>query len=264
MLLFIGMTQQVAVGGRWRSIHAKFVVEERYLPRATRTRLYVASAVLVSVGLIGFIILLVGVLTHSGFELWDTPVEKWFDAQRNADATGFMIIVAIIFGPIAMPIIVTIVAVVWILAAKHAWRPILLACGMAAGVITAQVLAPIVKHPRPPIGLMLFGADHSYSFPSGHVLGAADFFLLMAFLLASRRQRKGFTIGAFVIAALGIGLQVASRLYLGYHWISDTTSSVALSLVVVGVVIAIDTHRTVRVSGERIEGRNSQLQVDGT
>jgi membrane-associated phospholipid phosphatase len=258
------MTQQAVVGGRWRNLHSKFVVEERYLPRATRARLYAASAIMITIGLAAFIVLLVAVVTHSGVELWDAPVEKWFDAQRNADTTGFMIVVAIVFGPVAMPIIVTIVAVVWIIAAKHAWRPILLAAGMATGVILSQVLAPIVKHPRPPIALMLFGPDHSYSFPSGHVLGAADFFLLMAFLLASRRQQKGFTIAAFVIAALGIGLQVASRLYLGYHWISDTASSVALSLVVVGVIIAIDTHRTVRVRGERIEGKNSQLQVDGT
>jgi membrane-associated phospholipid phosphatase len=258
------MTQHAVVGGRWRSFHSKFVVEERYLPRATRARLYAASAILVVVGLTAFIVLLVAVLTHSGFELWDAPVEKWFDAQRNADTTGFMVVVAIVFGPVAMPIIVTVVTVVWIIAAKHVWRPILLAGGMATGVIIAQVLAPIVRHPRPPIGLMLLGPDHSYSFPSGHVLGASDFFLLLAFLLASRRQQKGFTIIAFVIAALGIALQVASRLYLGYHWISDTTASVALSLVVVGVVIAIDTHRTVRVRGERIEGRNSQLEVDGT
>jgi len=219
---------------------------------------------MMAIGLTAFIVLLVGVITHSGFELFDAPVEKWFDAQRSADATGFMIVVAIVFGPVAMPIIVTVVTVVWIVAARHAWRPILLAGGMATGVIIAQVLAPIVKHPRPPIGLMLFGPDHSYSFPSGHVLGASDFFLLMAFLLASRRQQKGFTVVVFAIAILGIVLQVVSRLYLGYHWISDTTSSVALSLVVVGVVIAIDTHRTVRVPGERIKGRNSQLEVDGT
>jgi undecaprenyl-diphosphatase len=175
-----------------------------------------------------------------------------------------MIVVAIVFGPVALPIIVAIVTIAWIVAAKHAWRPILLAGGMVTGVIIAQVLAPIVKHPRPPIGLMLFGPDHSYSFPSGHVLIASDFLLLLAFLIASRRQKTGFTIVAFVIAALGIALQVASRLYLGYHWISDTTSSVALPLVVVGVVIGIDTRRTVRVRGERIKGSNSQRQVDGT
>jgi undecaprenyl-diphosphatase len=258
------MTQHAVVGGRWGDFHAKFVVEERYLPHATRTRLYVVSATMVAVGLTAFIVLLVGVLTHSGFELLDVPVGQWFDAQRNASATGFMIVVAIVFGPIAMPIIVAVVAVVWIIAAKHAWRPILLAGGMATGVILSLVIAPLVKHPRPPIDLMLFGADPSYSFPSGHVLGASDFFLLMAFLLASRRQQNWFTVTAFIVAALGIGLQVWSRLYLGYHWISDTTSSVALSLVVVGVVIVIDTRRTVLVRGERVDAGHSQLQVDGT
>jgi membrane-associated phospholipid phosphatase len=258
------MTRQKAVGGRWKRFHSKFVVEERYLSRAARVRLYVTAATLVVVGLGAFVVLLVAVLTNTGVERLDKPVEMWFDAQRNAGTTGVMIVIAVVFGPVALPIIVTIITVAWILLAKHAWRPILLAGGMVTGVILAQVLAPIVKHPRPPIGLMLFGPDHTYSFPSGHVLGASDFLLLLAFLIASRRQQTGFTIAAFVVAALGIALQVVSRLYLGYHWISDTASSVTLSLVVVGVVIAIDTRRTVRVRGERIEGSHSQLQVDGS
>jgi undecaprenyl-diphosphatase len=42
------------------------------------------------------------------------------------------------------------------------------------------------------------------------------------------------------------------------------SASVALSLVVVGAVIAIDTHRTVRVPGERITGRHSAPQTQGT
>lgn len=258
------MSQQVVHRGRWGTFHSKFVVEERYVEPAERRGLYFASAVLVAAGLTGFVLLLVGVLTHTGFERLDRPVEIWFDSLRTADATAFMIVIAIVFGPVAMPIIVTIVTVIWVIAAKHIWRPLMLAGGMVTGVILAQVLAPIVKHPRPPIGLMLFGPDHTYSFPSGHVLGASDFLLLLAFLIASRRRQVWFTISAFTIAVLGIALQIFSRLYLGYHWISDTTSSVALSFVIVGVVVFIDTRRTVRVPGERIEGRNSVRQVDGT
>lgn len=63
------MTQHAVVGGRWRDFHSKFVVEERYLPRATRARLYFVSATMVAVGLTAFIVLLLGALTHSGFEL---------------------------------------------------------------------------------------------------------------------------------------------------------------------------------------------------
>ena len=99
------MTQHAVVGGRWRDHHSKFVVEERYLPRATRARLYFVSATMVAVGLTAFIVLLLGALTHSGFELLDEPLGQRVDAQRNAGATGFMIVVAIVFGPIGMPII---------------------------------------------------------------------------------------------------------------------------------------------------------------
>jgi undecaprenyl-diphosphatase len=63
---------------------------------------------------------------------------------------------------------------------------------------------------------------------------------------------------------VGILAQVISRLYLGYHWISDTAASIALAMVIVGAVIAIDTMRTVRIPGEKIEGEFSRPQVEGT
>jgi undecaprenyl-diphosphatase len=175
-----------------------------------------------------------------------------------------MIALAIIFGPVALPIIVLVVLVIWVIAARHLWRPLLLAGGMLTGVILAQIIAPLVQHPRPPIGLMLFGPDHTYSFPSGHVLGTSDFFLILAFLLASRIERTWFTVIAVLIAIVGILAQVISRLYLGYHWISDTAASIALAMVIVGAVIAIDTMRTVRIPGEKIEGEFSRPQVEGT
>ncbi|GAA1002230.1 phosphatase PAP2 family protein [Subtercola frigoramans] len=242
----------------------KFVVEERYLPLESRRALYRAAAGLIAVGLAGFTVLLIGVLTHTGLEQLDTPVENWFDSLRSTDVTVFMIVLAFVFGPIGMPIIILIVTVLWLILAKHAWRPLVLAVGMVTGVILAQVLAPIVQHPRPPIGLMLAGPDTSFSFPSGHVLGVSDFFLITAFLLASRRREHRFTVAAFTVAVLAILLQVFSRLYLGYHYISDTTASMALSLIILGTVIAVDTHRTVRIPGEPVEGKHSQIERDGT
>jgi undecaprenyl-diphosphatase len=156
------------------------------------------------------------------------------------------------------------VVVVWIIAARHIWRPLLLSAGMLVGVATALILAPIIKHPRPPIGLMLFGPDHTYSFPSGHVLGTSDFFLLLAFLLASRIQRRWFTVTAVTVAIVMIAAQVVSRLYLGYHWFTDTMAAIALSMIIVGIVIAIDTARTVRIPGESVRGEFSKTQTEGT
>jgi undecaprenyl-diphosphatase len=86
-------------------------VEERYLPPATRRRLYIGSVLLIAVGLVSFILLLVSVLTHSGFERFDQPVEAWVDAWRSPGLTGFMIALAVVFGPVALPIIVLTVTV---------------------------------------------------------------------------------------------------------------------------------------------------------
>lgn len=243
---------------------SRLVVEERYVEPAERRALYRLAAGLIAVGLVAFVLLLIGVLTHTGFQQLDRPVEAWFTAQRERETTGLMVALALLFGPVAMPVVVVIVLVAWIALARHLWRPLLFAAGMLSGVVLALVLAPIVRHPRPPIGLMLMDPDRTFSFPSGHVLGTSDFFLILAFLLASRIRRAWFTALAISVAVLGIAAQFISRLYLGYHWISDTSASIALSLVVVGTVIAIDTRRTVRIAGEAVGGEFSTVQRDGT
>jgi membrane-associated phospholipid phosphatase len=238
---------------RLRRWNERFLVEERHLDAGARRRLYVTSAVLIAVGLVAFSTLLVNVLTHTGFERLDVPVDAWFDGFRSPETTAAMIVLAIVFGPVALPIIVLLVVVGWAITAKHVWRPLLLAVGMLTGVALALIIAPIVQHPRPPVADMLFGADHSFSFPSGHVLGASDFFLLLAFLLASRIQRTWFTVLAVTVAIVMIVTQAAGRIYLGYHYISDVTASIALSMVIVGLVIAVDTRRTAKVPPEKVE-----------
>ncbi len=245
----------------WRE---KFIVEERFVAAATRRGLYRTSLVLVTVGLALFLVLLFGVLTQTGLQRFDQPVSTWFMSLRSERLTGVMIALAVAFGPTALPIVVLIVLVGWTLLAKHAWRPILLAAGMSVGLLLAQILAPLVKHPRPPVDLMLFGSDSSFSFPSGHVLGTSDFLLILAFLIASRRQNRLLTVLLFTISALVILAQMASRLYLGYHWPTDTTASLALSMAILGAIMAVDTARTVRIRGEEVHSKHSQSQVDGT
>lgn len=245
----------------WRR---RLIVEERYRTARQRRALYAAAAALVVVGLVGFVALLVAVQGADGPLPLDQAADAWFDAHRSDELTSASAVLALGFGPIGMPIVVVLALVAWIWRARHLWRPLLLAAGMAVGVLLAQVIARVVQRPRPPAAEMLLDVDRSFSFPSGHVLGMSDFFLLLAFLLASRIASRRFAIAATLVAVALVVAQAASRLYLGYHWLTDVSASVALSLVVVGVVMAIDTHRTVRVEGERIEGPLSAPQRDGT
>jgi undecaprenyl-diphosphatase len=93
------------------------------------------------------------------------------------------------------------------------------------------------------------------------VLGAADFLLITAFLVFSRRKHIWPAVFGFAAAAVGIFFAAISRLYLGYHWVSDAFASVSLSLVILGAVIAIDTWRTARIPGEKITGELSKADT---
>ena len=240
--------------GRWRVFHDKFVVEERFISEAARKNLYRIAVGLMIVGAVVFAVILAGVLSRGGVSEVDEPVRSWLLTLRSEPLTVVMIILAIIFGPVALPIIILVVTVTWGLLAKHAWRPLLLAGGMLTGVILAQVIGRTVGRQRPPIDLMLFGADTTFSFPSGHVLGACDFLLLTVYLVFSRRRNPKAAVVGFAVAGSGIFLAAVSRLYLGYHWTSDALASLAISFVVLGAVIALDTWRTARIPGERITG----------
>jgi membrane-associated phospholipid phosphatase len=247
--------------GRWRVFHDKFVVEERYISAAARRNLFRIAVVLIVVGIVLFSVILTDVLLRDGVADADEPVRSWLLTLRSGPLTTIMIILAIIFGPVALPVIVLVVTVAWGLLAKHAWRPILLAGAMLTGVILAQVVGRTVERQRPPLDLMLFGADTTFSFPSGHVLGACDFLLVTTYLVYSRRRNPRSAVVAFAFAGVGIFFAAVSRLYLGYHWTTDALASLSLSFVVLGAVIALDTWRTARIPGERITGTLSKAET---
>ena len=233
--------------GRLRRFHEKFLVEERIVPASARRSLFIVAALLVAGGLTAFFAIFDSVLEADDISTVDAPVEQWLEAGHADWLTSVMIVIAVVFGPIAMPIIILVTTITWGIVAKHAWRPLLLAGGMLLGVLIVQVLAPVIARERPPVGDMMLEIDHTSSFPSGHVMGVADFLFLTTYLVFSRHRRPVVTVLAFVAASGIVLLTAACRIYLGYHWATDALASIALSLVVLGLVIAVDTWRTVRV-----------------
>lgn len=221
-----------------------------------RRRLLSAAIVLIVFGSAAFATLTIQVMTGTGLAALDPAVAEWFRAKRFAEGTVVMDTLATVFGPVYLPLIIAVVLVAWIFLAKHLWRPLLLASGMAAGVVWVKVVAFLVERPRPPLEHMLMDPDRSFSFPSGHVTGVCDFFLLTTFLLASRRSSPAWAMGGVALSLGMVAGQVVGRLYLGYHWLTDTLASVSISLVVLGAVMLIDTRRTVRVHPSAQSGRN--------
>jgi undecaprenyl-diphosphatase len=227
-------------------LHDKLTIPERYVAPRSQKVLYVIAVILAVVGAGSFFLILAEVKQKIDLATVDETVSSWFVSQRSPAATTVMGVLATIFGPIVMPIIVAAVTGIWIIRARKLWRPLLLAGAMLTGVLLAQVITRLVERPRPPMDLMVLGADSTYSFPSGHVLGASDFLLVGAFLVFSRRRRIGAVIAGFSAAVAGIASQAISRLYLGYHWLTDVLASVSLSLIILAAVIALDTWRTTK------------------
>ncbi len=247
--------------GRWRVFHDKFVVEERYMSVEARRNLYRIAVVLMAVGAVLFTFILISVLQHGGISVVDEPVRSTLVTLRAEPTTTIMILLAIVFGPIGLPIIILVVTVAWGLLAKHAWRPMVLAGAMLTGVILAQLIGRTVGRQRPPVDLMLFGADSTFSFPSGHVLGACDFLLVTTFLVFSRRKNPKAAVAGFAVAAVGIFFAAISRLYLGYHWTTDALASLSISFVILGAVMLLDTWRTARIPGEQVTGTLSKQET---
>ena len=230
-----------------RMLHTRFLVETRLLEPATRLRLQLTAAGLIGLGAVSFAVILISVLGRNGLTAIDVPVQEWLASGRSSSTlTAVMIGLAIVFGPIALPIILLIVALTWGIVARHAWRPLVLATAMLTGVVLAQIIGHSVNRHRPPTELMLFGPDPSFSFPSGHVLGASDFLLLTAYLVLSRRWSARGAVAGFGLAAVCIVAAAVSRVYLGYHWATDALASISLSLLILGSVIAFDTWRASR------------------
>jgi undecaprenyl-diphosphatase len=240
------VTETAKREGRMRRFHEKFMVEERVVVGSGKRNLYIVAGVLFVAGLTGFFITLDSILEADDLSFIDAPVELWLDSGRDEWLTTLMIVLSIVFGPIAMPIIILVTTVAWGIFAKHAWRPILLAGGMILGVILVQLLAPIIARDRPPADEMMIGYDPTSSFPSGHVMGVADFLFIGTYLVFSRHRRPVITTLAFITASVIVLLTAACRIYLGYHYATDAVGSIFLSLVVLGIVIAVDTWRTVR------------------
>lgn len=239
---------------RLRAMREKFIVEERWRTAAERRNLYILSAALVVIGVSGFLVILADLVQRDDVAAIDSPLNAWLMQSRTGTMTNVMIGLAIGFGPVALPLVILGTIVIWAYFAKHLWRPLLLALGTLTGLVLVQVITRLVERARPPVDLMLFGVDTTYSFPSGHVSGATNLLLLLTYLVYSRRpasRRAAVVVGVVLLAA--IGLAAISRVYLGYHWPTDALASIALALAILGGVIALDTRRTVRV---RASGRD--------
>ncbi|WP_285725739.1 phosphatase PAP2 family protein [Psychromicrobium xiongbiense] len=197
------------------------------------------AIVLALIGVAGFSWLDDAIQHGTGPALLDQPLLQWFQGIRTPVATVVFRIITTASSPVAMIIIVAAVATLWALLARRFWRPGLLVGAMLVAVSTSSTIKHLVGRSRPPVDQMLLAPDYSFAFPSGHTLSTAVFLMVLGYLVLSRRRRHRLLwFGGIVLGILAVA---TSRLYLGYHWLTDVTASVCLAWVILGLVMVVDT-----------------------
>ena len=124
-------------------------------------------------------------------------------------------------GTLSMAVVVVIVALV--LVWRRHWPGLVVWLLVTA---LSQWLNALIKmlyqRPRPPDGLV---EEHSWSFVSGHSLTAAAvaITLVLIFVPAGVRRRN-----LLIVAVAYALLMAASRVYLRAHWLTDTSTGIAV------------------------------------
>jgi membrane-associated phospholipid phosphatase len=115
-------------------------------------------------------------------------------------------------------ITVVVIAFSWLIRRRQ-WRSAVMLLFTCLGtVMINQGMKLVFARPRPLLWPRLI-QETSYSFPSGHALGAMVLYGFLAYLLVRRhpgQTRSIYGIAAGLIMAIGF-----SRLYLGVHYPTD-------------------------------------------
>jgi membrane-associated phospholipid phosphatase len=183
-----------------------------------------------------------GVITGDSFTVLDRRVAAFFHA--NATPLRDKIMFAISFFGSGLFLSSASGAVALYLVWRRFWyRLLALLLIVPGGSLIDLVVKHLIQRQRPvfenPIATL-----NSYSFPSGHTMGATLFYGLMAAFAARKFQgwkpKGGATLSAVVIVLL-VGF---SRICLGLHYLSDVLGAMAAGVAWLALCLAaVDTLR---------------------
>lgn len=206
------------------------------------------ALVVMGAGVAGYLVLLDWVSEQEWLWALDDPLVEWFATHRTDGLTSFMVFVSWVFGPVVLPILVGVGGAIWGWRTGQWFNVAVLAGSMAVAALLSTVLKYAADRPRPPEEYWQEpGGVHLASFPSGHTMCAATLVLVSGYL-AWRTERSTRVLLWWSAASLFVTAMVAiSRLYLGYHFLTDVVAGFFAALTVLGLAVG-----TVRAHDSRL------------
>ena len=188
-----------------------------------------------------------------GLDTWATPflhgiASPGLDALMNAltDIGSSLVIVPILF-----------VVGAWLLRKQRYGAAHFLSVASVGSLVLQGTMKVFFARPRPHLDWVQQVLS-DYSFPSGHTMSAVIFYVALALVLWSVFGRRIGLIALAIAATLTFGVSV-SRIYLGYHYLTDVVggllAGIAWLLVVGAAFRARPTWRRWRSPGTPGTGR---------
>src|SRR2546428_1951278 len=170
------------------------------------------------------------VVHHDPLTRFDLSRADWMHAHATPLGYAVSSAISLAGSPVAMAVLALAAAA--ILSARRRWIVLLgWVAAFAGGGVLNLALKGIIQRPRPLYGAALLHGD-SFSFPSGHAMGALIGYGMLAYVLVmlwvERRRAQLAVVATAAVLVAAIGL---SRLYLGVHYFSDVVAGFAAGTV---------------------------------
>lgn len=171
---------------------------------------------------------------------FNQPILDWVLSHRFDQVTDAMKIITSIVDPSFFIFAILAFSILWAIIKRELWRPFILLSANFTISVLSKIIKKVTENARPPQNNMITPIETDFSFISTHVANVTILCLMIGYLICSRNSNvKGFIFWT-ISTILAVGAMTASRLYLGYHWLTDTVGAIGFSLIIFALFMIID------------------------
>jgi undecaprenyl-diphosphatase len=201
-----------------------------------------AQRIVLGVAALIFAAIALGLAAGTPIARVDLEVAAWFHAHAREPLTAAMRAVSWLHQQ-GFICVWGILIVLFSLRAHKGYDALFAALAIPGGMMLNVLLKLAFRRMRPSFDDPLVWLD-TYSFPSGHTLGASVLYGTLFALFASRLPTAGSRRAAGLGAIAAVVLVGLSRIYLGAHYLSDVLAAAAEGLAWVAIcAITVDALR---------------------
>jgi len=172
-----------------------------------------------------------------GLSSLDEPVLELAVSLQTPHNVAIAQFITNLGGSIGLTVITVVIVVIMTVRWRSRTPVLLLSIGTAGSLLMTAVGKDLVGRARPPVTSAIPPYETSPAFPSGHALNNTVVACLVAYLLLLHLTSLLWRIVSMALAVLWFVTIGLTRVFLGYHWLTDVIAGWLLGLAWTAMVI---------------------------